>query len=44
VDHAILQPEVGNAQPDHIVDNVRDEFGGAEDIDQVNACAAARSG
>ena len=35
VDDSLLDPEVGQAKLKHLVDDGRDEFGKAEDIDDV---------
>ena len=32
----VLEPEVGDMEADHVLDNGRDVLGGAEDIDQVD--------
>ena len=37
VDHPVLQPEIWNAEPDHVVDDRRHVLGGAKDIHEVDA-------
>ena len=39
VDDFILQPEIRNAEPDHVVHDGGHMFGGAEDIHQVDSAA-----
>ena len=39
VNDAILQPEIRNAKADDVVDDGRNEFRGAEDIDQIDSPA-----
>jgi hypothetical protein len=37
--HAILQPEIGDVETNHIIDDRRNVFGGAEDIDEIDLAA-----
>ena len=37
VDDLVLQPEIGNAEPNHVVDDGRHVLGGAKDVDQIDS-------
>src|SRR6266568_480002 len=46
MDYFVLEPQVGNAETNHVIHNSRNMFGGAKHIDKIDACARSvlRSG